>query len=342
MENDKYGITTYELESRRKAFLSNPSGWEEDDPYLYIAFDGNVPIGRTMFFRSRLKAGDVIIPIYSGSAFDVVESYRKEGVGGYVFWDGYKIEKRNPQISAGISDDAIPLFRRLKNVVFEFPRMMQLRDSKPLLKSKGFEGPLLVVVSGLFNVALHSFYNLFELFSPIPRGYELRLMTQVPEWVDNIVLNDGHKYMEVHDHQWLQWCLDNKFTDVSQDRQSFYGVFRSDEPVAFFMINIRYRNEIKGIQDVVLGSIMEWGVSNNSTLCEFDLYKMAKTVFPKDVSIIQAASDDICTLKKMKQWGFVHHGDARISFKDKKKKITDANDPSLWRLRFGYTDVILF
>jgi len=342
VENDKYGIASYEQEARRKAFLSNPSGAEEDDLFMYLALDGEVPVGRNMYFRTRFKVGDNIIYAYSGSGFEVEESYRKEGVGGYIIGDEFQMPGRSPGLAAGISDDAIPLFRRLKNTIFEFPRLMLLNDAKPLLGKMGLKGFVLSVSSSCVNIAFHGFYGFMRLFQRIPKGYTIRQLETVPIWVDEIVLNDGHKYGEVHDQKWLQWCLDNKFTSEPRDCQKFYAIYQEGNPVAFFVTKERYREEVKGMHNVLLGSIVEWGVTRDCQLREIDLNRMAMLTFPKDVSIIQTSSNDSDTVKKLKHMGFIHHGDNRITFKGRKKEFPDASDESLWRIRFGYADLILF
>lgn len=47
------------------------------------------------------------------------------------------------------------------------------------------------------------------------------------------MLNDGHKYMEAHDHRWLQWNLDFNFRGLPQDIQSFYIIKELGNPIGF-------------------------------------------------------------------------------------------------------------
>ena len=77
--------------------------------------------------------------------------------------------------------------------------------------------------------------------------------------IGGMVLNDGHKYMEVHDHKWLQWCLDNSFKGGKQDIQSFYVIKKEDEHMGFVMTKERFRVETQGMKNVKIGSIVEWG-----------------------------------------------------------------------------------
>lgn len=345
VENDKYDVVSYEYEARRKAFLSNPAGPEDSEPFMFLALDGDIPVGRNMFFKTRLKVDNKIIVAHTGSSFHVEEEYRKEGVGGFIFWDARELNLV-PSLAAGVSDDAIVLFRRMKHYIFEFPRMMHLNDVKPLLGKKGLRGLPLTVVSNVGNVALRCYYGMLRLFCHTPKGYTVRQLDEVPEWVNEITMNDGHKYGEVHDQLWLQWCLDNKFTSDKRDGQAFYAVYQGEKSVGFFMTKVRYRDELKGMHNVVLGSIVEWGVVKGCPLREIDLYQMALRTFSNEVSIIQAASNDKETIKGLKRSGFFHQGDHRITFKEtlgkKNKTLLDASDETLWRLRFGYADLILF
>mgnify|MGYP007025061347 CR=1 FL=1 len=57
--------------------------------------------------------------------------------------------------------------------------------------------------------------------------------------------------------------------------------------------------------------------------------------------MIEFASDNPETVKKMKKKGFIPFGLAHVVFKDKKKKYPEAKKPENWRLRLGYADVIL-
>ena len=108
------------------------------------------------------------------------------------------------------------------------------------------------------------------------------------------------------------------------------------------MTKERYRSEAGGrLHNFILGAIVEWGSYDESLLSESDLNLLALTTFTKEVDIIEFASADMDTINKMKLHGFIKHGDARIGFRDKKKKYKDASDIKNWRIRYGYADLIL-
>lgn len=342
IENDKYGIVSYEYEPRRKTFLSNPCTGADDDVFMYIVEADGVPVGRTMLFDSRIKIGDEIMPLYSGSALKVEDEFQKYGLGGEIFAYSGTIKKRKLFLSAGISDMALPLYKVMKNSIFEFPKLLRLQNTKPLFGKFGIKGMLQSIIGSLANTMLKVFYAFSKPKTQrLKKKYTLEKITVVPQWVDDIVLNDGHKYMEVHDHKWLQWCLDNSFKGGEHDIQSFYIIKKENEPVGFVMTKERFREETQGMKNVKIGSIVEWGSKDEETLNEADIYRLVLDTFSKDVDIIETATNIVDTQRVLKRMGFIHYGDAHIAFKDKTKQLKDAGDASLWRLRYGYADVIL-
>lgn len=341
-ENDKYGIASYEYEARRKAFLANPNIGDDDDSYMYLKLADGIPVGRSIQFDTRLKVGDKIVPLYSGSALEVVESYRQYGIGGEIFAYSRRIKKRNILISAGISDSALPLYKVMKYTFFVLTRMLQLRDAKPLLGKKGITGITQKVLGAIVNGFLKCMGVLSSFKTrSLRQKFELRLVSVVPEWVDELTLNDGRKYCEVHDHKWLQWNLDHSFKSESKNKQSFYIIVRESKPMGFVMTKERFRANIQGMKNVTIGSIVEWGSMDENELCEADIYRLTLETFSSDVDIVEIATNDTRTLKSVKRLGFIQHGEARIAIKDKTKQLTDIADITKWRLRYGYADVIL-
>lgn len=340
VEGDIYGVTRIS-ESEKKAFFSNPNLKDLSKGMFHLIWADGVVVGRTMPFDTRVKVGDQICVASAGSSLYVVEDYRKYNVGADLMM---RKSSEDYKISAGISEMALPLHKILKFHILEYPRMMLLCNSRAILEMKGFHGSLLKVSSFLVNVPLRLFnnYNRWRS-SKLQKAFHVIKETIVPQWVDDMVLNDGHKYMEVHDRAWLQWNLDNHFKDDIQDIQSFYSVYDGNNPVGFFMTKERFREDAGGkLKNIILAAIVEWGISPGyNKLTEAMLYKMAISTFTKNVDILEFATSDEKVCREMQRWGFIRHGYAHIAFKDVKKNCKDASDISLWRIRYGYTDVIL-
>ena len=341
--NDLYGIASYVLTPSRIAAVKNCPFNISDNAcaYFFVNVDGIVA-ARVQLFGTQFYVDGKVNPSGSGSSWETAECFRHQALGAEVMLFTSTNDEYETFIASGISDMALPLYKKLRYYILEFPRIMQLRNAYSILECKGLNGTWLKVVSTLVNLPL----KLFIVYSKhkgkkLLKEYQVEKVIKVPEWVDNIVLNDGHKYMEAHDHRWLQWNLDYNFRGLPQDIQSFYTIKKKGEPVGFFMTKERFRKKAGGLKNILIGAIMEWGSVNEKQLSEADIYKMAQTTFSREVDIVEAATANPATVEKMKVCGFISRGYAHIAFKDKKKKYKDASDINLWRGRYGYADVLL-
>lgn len=345
VDNDQFQIASYMTEVRIKTFLNNPLLQNEDDCAMNLSLYDNIPIGRLMLFPSRIKADAQVFATESGSALEVHPNYRKYAVGAdlMIYWTTK--ESYDFIVVAGISDMALPMYKKLKFHIFEYPRLMMLRNSRSLLESKGLHGVLLKMGSPVANVLLKCLvFTGFSKSDKLSKKFKVVKETIIPDWVDDIVLNDGHKYMEVHDRTWLQWNLDYNFHGLKRDIQSFYTVYASDgKPVAFFMTKERFREVAAGqLKNIVIGSVVEWGTKDAGVIDEADLTTLALRTFSKDVDIIETATDNENSVNKLCKRGFLKHGFAHIALRDKRRQMPkDFADQKNWRIRYGYGDVIL-
>lgn len=343
-QNDVLGIASYMSETRKKTFMNNPNLKDIEDCALYLSVVDDVPAGRLMLFSTRIKLDDTITSAESGSALEVHEEYRKYALGADLMMYWALKDEYDFIIASGISDMALPVYKKLKFHVFEFPRMMMLRNVRCILESKQLKGTFLKITTMLGNVVLKMFNMHGAIKSKLlAKKFEVKKETIVPEWVDDIVVNDGHKYMEVHNQQWLQWNLDYNFRGLEQDKQSFYSVWSEDKPVGFFMTKERHREFAGGsLKDVTIGSIVEWGTQNARIINEAELTTLALRTFSDSVDIVEMATADPVVLTKLKKLGFIKHGYAHIAIRDKKHRMPkDFGNPTFWRIRYGYADVIL-
>lgn len=343
VEHDDYGLVAYLTETRKKALFSNPNLTDYSQALLNLKLVDGVVAARSMSFLTKIKVGEEIQTALSGSTLDVPEEYRHLGLGADLMFHYAKETQYDYNLSSGISEIALPLYKVLKFKILEFPRMMFLCNARPIIESKGVHGILLSMVAGIANILLRLFRTILKQRSVRShKKFDVRKETVVPEWVDEMVLNDGHKYTEVHDHLWLQWNLDYNFKDDKEDIQSFYSVYYDNKPVGFFMTKERFRQEASNLKKIILGAVVEWGVARDCDLLDESLlYKMAFSTFSPKTDIIELATDNENVCKKMKKWGFIKHGFAHIAFKDRHKNCADAKDINLWRVRYGYADVIL-
>lgn len=333
--DDKYGIASYVLTpSRLKALLECPFVEDQSACALYFVMADGVIVGRETYFSSKMKIGDDIVSTEAASAFEVKDSFRKFAVGADIVMATFMRSKLF--IGANVSSMALPLDRKLKFHILEFPRLYSLRDLRYILESRH-----LLFLKYILNIPLKMF-NLFVLFKAFlkKKKYRIEKVSIIPDWIDDIALNDGHKYTEYHNHKWFQWNLDNCFKKHPFNTQSFFCIYKYEEPIGFFMIKERYR-EINNKKGLLIGSIVEWGSKDQSVLSEYDINLLALNFFSRNVDMIETASVNKRTIASLKRDGFLKQENGNIVFKDRTNKYRDASNIDLWRIRLGYGDSIL-
>ena len=330
-------------EPRHKTFLTNPNLTDLDEIAVVVANDNEVPVGRLTIFPIRMMIDGKIENVMGGSDLYVNNNYRQKAAGTDLMMYPVLDERYRYILYAGASPQALPIYKKLKYQILEYPRMMQLRKSRSILESKGLHGVVLKMASFLVDIPL----KLISVYIIIAsrwksKKYKIEQVQEVPKWVDNIFQKDTHKYKEIHDQKWLQWNLDFHFSDAPANMQSFFIVKIGNELLGYFMTKERYRVLAGGVlKNIVIGSIVEWGSFDENRLNEKDINILAMSTFSNKVDILEFATDNETVCEAMKKYFFRKHGFAHILFTDKQRKHPDASDINNWRIRYGYADVIL-
>ena len=343
-EGDVYGLASYALaEPRKTAFLSNPFLTDTSKVMLKLLRDNGIIIGRSMMFPSRFKADDMVIETMGGSALEVAKEYRNGEAGAHLMAYNIRHKENNAIISSGFSQIAAKCHKALRAYMLCFPQLMQVINYRKVLQKAGLNKIISSLVGVFLNVLTWPIIRYVRTKSvKMNKHFSVRQETVVPDWVDEISINDGHKYMEVHDHKWLQWNLDNMFHDHPDNCNRFYSVSNNGDNIGFFMIKERHAplNRGKG-GDMVIGSICEWGTKESDVLSEEDVHVMALSHFSPNVDVIFMATNDNDVVKRMRKFLFFSKGEAKIAFYDLRKEYKEAKDINLWRVRMGYGDTIL-
>lgn len=342
--NDPYNVgDVVSNPARRKAFVECPFVRDEEFVMLILARVDGVAAGRIMAFPSLFKAGDEVLPSNGGSSLLVADEFRHLDIAIELVTCSVNKKRTNAGFGADFSKDGINVNKALRRTIFTMKKMMLARNSRFIFENAGLKGGMLKIVVALTNIVIRPATYLFNYRLPKRlKQYNVKEVKEVPEWVDDIVMNDGHKYMEVHDHRWFQWCLNNMFYTHPKSCNRFFTVEKDGESVGFFMTKERYGGiAVRNISPMLTGTIVEWGSKNEKILSEFDLVKLAVPTFSKSIDMIQFVSDDKDTIKKAKRHCFFQHGVHYITFRDMTKRFKEAKDQDLWRLRFGYSDSIM-
>lgn len=342
--NDPYGFGSYAIaEPRKTAFLSNPSLVDMSRPMIIQATVNDIIIGSVMNLPSRFWAEGKIIESVGGSALEVAEDYRNGDAGIMLMAFNMQQKEYAVTIASGFSRVASKCHKAMGSKIFAFPQLVQVRNFSKILPVLGVPQWVACLLGWIPTIIFFPIrVYVSQKGKNIKKKYYVEKVNKVPSWVNDIVFNDGHKYMEVHDQQWLQWNLDNSFHESDLNKTSFYIVSLEGENIGFFMTKERFSSiESRGVHNAVFGSIVEWGTKAPSRLSEYDLQMMALNSFSRKVDLIYMATTDDTVVKKMKKLFLLRMRDAEVAFKDLSKQYKEAKDMTQWRLRLGYADTIL-
>ena len=337
-ENDEYQIAAYYSEARKETFLNNPFLREEDEiAYIFPTVDGKI-VGRNTHFPILVRIGNEIVNCISCSALEVHKDYRKFAIGADLMCYPVFKDKREFVIAAGISEQALPMYKKLRYHILNYDRFLMIRNFKPIFIYKGIPKFMANISVPILNALGKGYYNLFS--KKKAKDFKIKEIKKIPKSIDKISLDDKYQFMEVHDHKWLQWNLDYNFTVHPFNKKKFFIIYdENDVEIGFFMLKETFRETAGELKNVKLGSIIEWGSTDESRLSEFDIYRMALPYFSKDIDLIEVASADTTIGKKLRKLGFLKFRQAHIIFKDKKKQYPESKNIANWRIRLGYADV---
>lgn len=343
--NDPHSIMASLNPKMREALLCNPAGYSDDETCQILALDGKKVVGCINAFQSKLKIGNEIVSVQTGSYLYSSEQYRKENVGGELFFRLTNLHSQKNNFYAGISQMAQPIYKVLKYRLFEFPRLIYLRKSRSvvhaLLKT---ESSWCLPLIWFFDFFLWLHRNLINLMSYFKLNkHSIEESKTVPDEVEQIVMSDQHPFKEIHDKAWLQWCLDHSFSNSVKNVKRLYLIKKSGKIEAFFITKQEFFEQAssRGFKNVYLGSVVEWGISPICDLDEKDIYLLSLRCFDKNIDGVQVATSDLKIAKKLKRSLFVAIGYATMAYKLKSIKCESLSDIKNWRIRIAGGDTLL-
>lgn len=315
--SDAEGILSSGLELYRKALLDNPYN-KETSTALVLAVVDNLIVGRHVMMNTKLKVGDEIINIKTGGGAIVSSKSRGMGIGSHMIERAFELEESDIYYGALYSRAAYDIIRK-KGVMLEIPQYVKFFH-------KGIKRVLDLPV--IIRNAI------------LKRRFTVKRLTTVPQWAGEMAMNDGHKYMEIHTTEWLQWSLDNIATDVPTDYNQFHAVFdKNHEPVGFFMTKVR--TITKNGETFNKANLAEWATSDSSQLNEVDINILAIETVSSVVSRLWTITEKSSIGKDLLRHGFKRRGWLAMHVRDKKHQYPDIGDVGQWRIRYGCCNTML-
>ena len=337
-------ISEYLSESVKNTLFANPNLVADTQSAVNLVVCDGIIVGRNMLMPTKLKIRDKYCFAQSGGSYEICDKFRGKGLGTKAFKDSIYNSEYDLYIGQLYSSAAAAIVKKLGLIIFELPAFYKLCNSRIVFEAKGFKGLPLKLCAKCADVALKiiDIPNIYRL-KKIRKRFCVKKLDSVPEWVNEMTLHDGHEFMEVHDTHWLQWCLDYKFTSHPRDTQSFFAVYdKKGEPKGFFMTKERFEKSQGIYRNIVRGTIVEWGSSDENLLSEADLNLMAVFSFDKDVDNITTVLASRSHEKKLKRMGFIRHGNYQMSVKPGRTECEDLCNPNKWRIRYGGCNTIIY
>lgn len=343
-ENDQYHIISdYLTDSLINCLLANPNLHDLHEDALNVVIYNNSIVGRNVLMPTKLKIGDNCIHAQSGGGYEISEQFQGLGLGSMAFRESIFNSKYATYIGQLYSSGASYIVDKLGLVIFKLPNYFKVCHTRPILEAYGIRGIPLKLLSSLldFGVKTLSIPNRIRLIK-LYNKYSIDKVTHVPDWVNQMTVLDGHKYMEIHDREWLQWCLDYRFTDCNKDMQSFYVVYdKKGNPKGFFMTKVRFEDKQGKYHNVTRGTVVEWGSNDENELSEIDLNLMAINTFGTNVDTITTVLSNTNLASKIIKLGFVRHGDFEMSINPGVIENEDITNQNSWRIRYGGCNTIV-
>ena len=161
LKKDPYHIASYLLTKERVAVGFNcPFNSSEDNCAFYFVNVDDTVAARLQCFGTRFYARGKVLPAGTASALEAAEPLRHLGVGAEPLLAFSMSEEYPVNVVAGLSEMALPLYKKLRYHILAFPRIMQLHNVRCILESKGVRGNLLKVGSKILNIPLGWFISL--------------------------------------------------------------------------------------------------------------------------------------------------------------------------------------
>lgn len=347
--NDQYGIMASLNNNQREAILNNPVSYKDDDCCQILYIDNDVVVGTQMCFPAQAVVDGEVIGCNHASTVYSHPNYRSRGIGGDLLMALTKLPPLRNTITGGNSQMSINIFKALRYNTFEFPRFIFLEDSRCAIEYVlHTEGRLTKLLASIVNclLKLHKLVVLAQV-SRYAKGLKVELCRECPQEVESIVAEDPHRFREHHDKSWFDWNLNYSFNNDGRNSKGLYVVKDGEEIVGFFVNKIQFFEtaSARGFKNVLLGSVMEWGIKSTAKITERDIQLLAIKAMPMNLDGVQLATNDKDVIKSFRRLGFFPMGKANFcsrlkSVHDNEVKIA-MSDAKNWRLRLACNDTLI-
>lgn len=328
----------------KEMFLSNPFLYE-DAPFMIKCEDSGITVGSVYAFPLEITANNIRYKVCAGSTLTVDEQFRGKGLAKQMTLKRLEISGDNIAIASGLSNMSFPLFKKLGFSMFLLKRCLLIKKSYPAVKKYFKSNYLSLMVASIIDFFINIWIGILRINNKKKlESCEIEEVSDTPVEVPQIIEQDAHIYKENHTYEWFQWVLKGQFNEGDKNKQHLFVIKRNGLIVAFYMTKERYYEKAshRGFENLVLGSVIEWGVAPGYNISESDLLINAALSFSKDVDVVEICTSDNVVSKNLRKNLFLHMGESNFAIKvgDKSpiKDNENINKMTNWRIRPAASD----
>lgn len=338
-------IDRYFTKCQKDVFVANPFA-ELDDPALLLAVRGDEVLGSVFTFplEISLKSGR-LFKVCAGSTLFVNPKSRGMGIGSSLTIRRLQLTKDKIAIASGLSGMSLPIFKKKGFDVFPLKRYIFLKNSRPVIEmffTRGYLVKIGTIVTNCF-VSLWRLLLQFQV-GLIYKGLSVIEILEATQEVEDIVNQDKSLFRENHTKEWFNWVLKGGFVDDYRSKQHLFLVKDEEKTIAFFMTKERFHKEAshRGFKNVILGSVIEWGILENIKLTENQLLLLALLSFGKHVDAVEICSAYDSINRFLKHRLLIQVGESNFAIKaaddSPLQQYPEYHKQGSWRIRPAASD----
>lgn len=327
----------------REALLAKPAGYQPDETCQIIALDENKVIGTIITFSNILITNNIERLVQNASSLYVHPDYRKAGIGRRLMTEATQLGLMD-RLSGGISQMAFPIYMTMGYTCFQYPRFICLKKSRAVVQhifhsERSWTKPIIWCIDIL--LAIH---NKIVFAGCKNKKWQVEKCTEVPMDVEQIIRESPHKYKELHNKAWFEWNLNYSFNQNDTNKKELFVIKDSQGKIlAFFLNKIQFHKQAssRGFKNVLLGSVMEWGIAEGVGMSETELQLIAINHMPNNIDGAQITSDNKSVVKAFRKRLFLNIGYVNMVARIKSFQDESINDLKNWRFRMAVSDTLI-
>lgn len=325
-------------------FMKNPFLYDKA-PVQLRAESVNKVLGSVYAFPIEIARGRHVYMACAGSSLTVEPESRGMGLAKKMTLKRMEVTTDKIAVASGLSRMSLPLFKKLGFCIFLSKRYIFLQNSLPVVRMYIKEGILLNWVSASANLFLGIWkWILTKQRDCRFKNYSIEEAGVVPQEVVDIAIGDPKLWRENHTKEWFEWVMNSSFAGDIRSKQHLFVIKKDVEIVGFYMTKERFHAQAssRGFKNVILGSVIEWGVKRGAGINDEDVILHSLLSFGKHVDAIEVCSayDNINNFLKKRMLipvgksNFAINAHERSSLYD----CSELKEQKYWRIRPAASD----